>query len=119
MATLVLVTEPQRGWRHATVSDLRTRLDFAHYLKDLVDVHSPDAERIVLAMEQLTIHSPASLSAAFPPTEAKRLGNRAAMEHAVAARATRRNARMQRIAWRFTTADARITRRRLYPAYDP
>ena len=68
-----MLTEPLRGWRHVVVSDRRTRLDFAHCLRELVDVHYPDAERIVLVMDNLNTHSPASLYAAFPPAEAKRL----------------------------------------------
>jgi len=76
-----LVTEPQRGWRHVRVSTQRTRLDFAHCVKELVDVHYPDAERIVLVMDQLNTHSPASLYAAFPPPEAKRIVDRLEIHH--------------------------------------
>ncbi len=73
VCNLFLVCEPLRGWRHITVSDRRTRLDWAHCIKDLVDVHYPDAERIVLVQDNLNTHTPASLYEAFPPTEAKRL----------------------------------------------
>ncbi len=73
VANLFLVTEPLRGWRAVLVSDQRTRLDFARCVKDLVDVHYSDAERIILVLDQLNTHSPASLYAAFPPAEAKRL----------------------------------------------
>lgn len=61
VVNLFLATEPLRGWRHVTVSDRRTRRDFAHCIKELVDVHYPQAERIVLVMDQLNTHSPASL----------------------------------------------------------
>ncbi|MGH2558553.1 MAG: transposase [Thermomicrobiales bacterium] len=54
-------------------SDQRTRLDFAHCVQELVDAHSPRADQIVLVLDQLNIHSPASLYAAFPPAEARRL----------------------------------------------
>ena len=81
VANLFLVTEPLRGWRAVSVSDRRTRLDFAACLKDLVDVHYPDAERIVLVLDQLNTHSPASLYAAFPPAEAKRLADRLELHH--------------------------------------
>ena len=47
----------------------------------------------------------------------QRLGDRDAMERAVTAWADRRNAQTRRIAWQFTTADARIKLKRLYPAY--
>ena len=63
------------------VSDQRTRIDFAHCVKSLVDVHYPDAARIVLVMDQLNTHSPASLYAAFPPAEAKRLAERLEIHH--------------------------------------
>ncbi len=49
------------------VSEQRTRLDFARCVKELADVHYPEAERIVLVLDQLNTHSPASLYAAFPP----------------------------------------------------
>jgi len=73
VANLFMVTEPLRGWRHVTVTDQRTSIDFAHVIRDLVDVHYPDAERIVLMMDNLNTHTPASLYAAFPPEEAHRL----------------------------------------------
>ena len=67
-----LVGEPLRGWRHITVSDRRTRLDFADCIQALVDVYYPTAERIVLVLDNLNTHTPASLYEAFPPAEAKR-----------------------------------------------
>ena len=73
VVNVFLVTEPLRGWRDVLVSDQRTRLDFARCVKALVDDHYPAAERIVLVMDQLTTHSPASLYAAFPAAEANRL----------------------------------------------
>lgn len=73
VAQLFVVTEPLRGWRHVTVGERRTRREFAQCLKELVDVYYADAERIVLVLDQLNIHSTASLYAAFPPAEARRL----------------------------------------------
>jgi hypothetical protein len=73
VANLLVVTEPLRGWRDVQISQQRTRLDFAHCVKTLVDVHYPSAERIVLVLDQLNTHSPASLYAAFPASEAQRL----------------------------------------------
>jgi len=145
-----LVTEPLRGWRQVRVSTQRTRLDFAQCIQHLVDIHYPDAERIVLVMDQLNTHSPASLYDAFPPAEAKRLadkleihytpkhgswlnmaeielsvlqrqcldrrlGARLMLEQEVAAWVEARNGTAVRIDWQFTTADARIKLRRLYP----
>lgn len=154
VANVFLVTEPLRGWRQVQVSDRRTRIDFADCIKELVDLHYPTAERIVLVMDQLNTHSPASLYDAFPPAEAKRLadkleihytpkhgswlnmaeielsalqrqcldrrlGDRATMEREVATWVTARNETTTTIDWRFTTADARIKLKRLYPVVHP
>ena len=76
VANLFMLTEPLRGWRHVTVTDQRTAIDFAHVIRALVDVHYPDAERIVLVLDNLNTHTPASLYQAFPPAEAKRLADK-------------------------------------------
>jgi len=81
VVNLFVVTEPLRGWRAVSVSAQRTRLDFARCVKELVDIHDPSAEQVVLVMDQLNTHSPASLYAAFPPTEAKRLTDRLEIHH--------------------------------------
>jgi hypothetical protein len=72
-ANLFLACAPHLGWRHITVTDQRTALDFAHALRALVDVHFPAAERIVLVLDNLNTHTPAALYQAFPPAEAWRL----------------------------------------------
>ena len=153
VANLFLVGEPLRGWRAVVVSDRRTRLDWAACIKELADTHYPTAEEIVLVMDNLNIHSPASLYEAFPPAEAQRLADRLEIHHTpkhgswlnmaeielgilqrqcldrrlgdqatltseVAAWVRARNAAVRRIDWRFTTADARIKLKRLYPAHD-
>jgi DDE superfamily endonuclease len=76
VCNLFVVCEPLRGWRDVMVSARRTRIDWAHCIKDLVDVHYPDAEQIVLVQDNLNTHTPASLYEAFPPAEAKRLADR-------------------------------------------
>ncbi len=81
VANLFLVTEPLRGRREVLVSARRTRLDWAHCVKHLADVAYPDAETIVLVMDQLNPHSPASLSAAVPAAEVKRLADRLEIHH--------------------------------------
>ena len=58
------------------VSARRTRIDWAHCVKDLLEVHYPDAERVVLVQDNLNTHTPASLYEAFEPAEAKRLADR-------------------------------------------
>jgi hypothetical protein len=78
---LFVVCDPLRGWRAVSASDRRTRVDWAHCVKDLVDVHCPDAERIALVMDQPNTHSPASLYEAFAPAEAKRLADKLEVHH--------------------------------------
>jgi hypothetical protein len=76
VCNLFLVAEPLAGWRQVMVSNRRTRIDWAHCIRDLVDVHYPDAEQIVLVQDNLNTHTPASLYAAFAPAEAKRLADK-------------------------------------------
>jgi hypothetical protein len=81
VANLFVVSEPLRGWRHVTVTDQRTAIDFAHVIRDLVDVRYPEAERIVLVMDNLNTHTIASLYQAFPPAEARRLAAKLEIHH--------------------------------------
>ena len=76
VVNLFLVCAPLQGWRAVQVSAHRTRLDWAHCVQSLVDKHYPEAERIVLVMDQLNTHTPASLYEAFPAAEAKRLADK-------------------------------------------
>ncbi len=76
VCNLFLVCEPLAGWREVMVSDRRTRIDWAHCIKDLLEVHYPDAERVVLVQDNLNTHTPASLYEAFEPAEARRLADR-------------------------------------------
>jgi DDE superfamily endonuclease len=76
VVNLFLVSEPLRGQRQVRLSERRTRIDFAHCIKELVDVHYADVERIVLVLDQLNTHTPAALYEAFPPAEAKRLADK-------------------------------------------
>lgn len=72
-ANLFLVTEPLVGQRRVKVTDRRTAVDFAHFVRDIVDQWYPDAETIVLVMDNLNTHKLASLYEAFAPAEARRL----------------------------------------------
>lgn len=151
---LFILTAPLLGWRHVEVTDRRTSIDFALVVKRLADEWFPDAEKIVLVMDNLNTHTLASLYQAFAPAEAKRLADRlevhytpkhgswlnmAEIEISVLARQclaermgskdnvtdqvadweSRRNAYGTRIDWRFTTAEARIKLKRLYPSILP
>jgi hypothetical protein len=72
-ANLFLACAPHLGWRQMAVTERRTGVDFAHALRALVDQAFPAAERIVLVLDNLNIHRPASLYQAFPPAEARRI----------------------------------------------
>jgi transposase len=64
---------PLEGWRRAEVTEQRTKTDWAHQIKKLVDVDFPDAKKIVLVHDNLNTHTIGSLYKAFPPEEARRL----------------------------------------------
>ena len=81
VANLFLFCEPAQGRRWVEVTDRRTRRDWAQAIKDLVDHRYPEAERIVLVMDNLNTHSPASLYEAFEPKEAKRLADKLEIHH--------------------------------------
>jgi len=150
VANLFIVSEPLAGWRDISVTERRTKLDWARCVQDLVDIHYPEAEKIVLVMDNLNTHTPAALYEAFAPSEARRIAgkleihytpkhgswlNMAEIELSVLARQcldrripdqeslaeevdaweTERNAAESSIDWRFTTADARLKLKHLYP----
>src|SRR5215471_16355407 len=64
---------PSGPWRHVAVSERRTKLDFAHQMKWLVDERYPDADLVRVVIDNLNIHKPASLYEAFEPEEARRI----------------------------------------------
>ena len=66
------VNRPWRPWRKVKVTAQRTAIDFAPCRRDLVDRHFPKAEKIRVVMDNLSIHSPASLYNALPASEARR-----------------------------------------------
>lgn len=150
-ANLFMVFEPLTGQRRVKVTERRTAVDFAHVLQELVDDQYPQAEKIVLVMDNLNTHKLASLYEAFAPAEARRLMERLELHYTpkhgswlnmaetelsvlatqcldrripnpliltqeVAAWERRRNAAKCRVDWRFTTQDARIKLKRLYPS---
>jgi hypothetical protein len=75
-ANMFMMFEPLSGRRHVEVTARRTALDYAEVVRELVDVHYPCAEKIVLVHDNLNTHKPASLYEAFPPEEAQRLLSR-------------------------------------------
>jgi hypothetical protein len=76
VANLFMMFEPLKGRRQVKVTERRTGNDFAHCLQDLAEKQYPDAEKIILVMDNLNTHSPASLYAAFEPDVALLLAGR-------------------------------------------
>lgn len=70
---LFMFFQPQAGWRHVEVTKQRTKQDFAHSIKDLVDNHFPEAEVVRVVLDNLNTHTPAALYEVFAPEEARRL----------------------------------------------
>lgn len=145
---------PLLAWRHVAVTGRRTAIDFALVIQELVEVHFPEADKIVLVLDNLNTHTPASLYEAFPPEQARRLAekleihytpkhgswlNMAEIELSVlgrqcldrrlpdthtltqeaAAWEQARNQAARTVDWRFTTQDARIKLKKLYPTILP
>ena len=152
-ANLFLACEPLAGLRHVAVTQHRRRTDWAVFIRSLLEGRYRAGERVVLVLDQLNTHSPASLYEAFPPEEAKRLANRLEIHHTpkhgswlnmaeielsalarqclsrriarqdtlerrVAQWQENRNGAEAKVKWQFTTADARIKLRSLYPSID-
>jgi len=68
VVNLFLFCEPLRGKRWVDVTERRTKVDWANQIKELVDERYPKAEQIVLVMDNLNTHTPASLYEAFEPS---------------------------------------------------
>ena len=150
VCNIFMFYEPFGGKRYTTVTEHRTKMDWAHQIKELLEIHYPDAAKIVLVMDNLNTHSGASLYETFPPEEARRLVERleihftpkhgswlniAEIELRVLSGQClnrripdmqtlqceinqwqfERNFIQAKVDWRFSTDDARIKLKRLYP----
>jgi len=76
VANLFMFFEPFRGQRQVKVTDTRTRLDWAEAMRELSDEIHPEAEKIIVVLDNLNTHTPAAFYLAFEPDEARRLVNR-------------------------------------------
>jgi hypothetical protein len=74
--SIFLATEPLGKWRTTRVTDRRTAVDWARFMKVAVIDRYPDATKIVLVMDNLNTHKMASFYEAYPPEEASRLADR-------------------------------------------
>jgi len=150
VAQIFMAVEPLAGRRDVQITENRTRVDWALFMRGLVDGTYADAEKIVVVLDNLNTHGTASLYEAFPPEEAQRIARRleihytpkhgswlnvAEIELSVfkrqclperipeigeMRRITKvwnmdRNSMQAKVNWQFTTEDARIKLKRLYP----
>jgi hypothetical protein len=153
MYNLFLACEPLVGKRVVRVTEQKTSQEWAHFIQELVEVHYPKAEKIVLVMDNLATHTPAALYHTFPPAQARRIVEKLEIHHTplhgswlnmaeiefsalnrqclsrriasleelqqqVLCWQQQRNAAAITINWRFSTTDARIKLKRLYPSLD-
>jgi transposase len=72
-ANLFVFLDAHRSWRKVKVTERRAADDFAHCMRDLVDIHYPHAVRIRVVLDNLSTHTPAALYQALPPSEARRI----------------------------------------------
>ncbi len=150
VTNVFMLTEPLGGWRRVSVTNYRKRLDWAEQIRILLEEDYPDAEVVVLVMDNLNTHSIGSLYEAFEPARARELARRleihytpkhgswlniAETELSVLTRQclnrriesfelleskcrswnVERNGLQKGVDWQFTTTDARIKLKRLYP----
>jgi hypothetical protein len=73
---IFLFTEPLAAWRYADAQGIRIKADWARQMEWLLDDHYPDAEKVVLVMDNLNTHSISSLYDKFPPKQAFELAQR-------------------------------------------
>jgi hypothetical protein len=78
---LFMFAQPECGWRHVTVTNRRTTLDFAQCMKDLVDTYFPNAQVIRVVLDNLNTHTPAALYEAFDAATARRLIKKLEFHH--------------------------------------
>lgn len=74
--SIFIFTEPLAGWRETEALPRRTKVDWAHKIKWLLEEQYPDAEKVVLVMDNLNTHAISSLYETFPPEEAFGLAQR-------------------------------------------
>lgn len=76
VSNIFMANEPLSGKRYVKVTEKKTKADWAHFVKEIADVHYPNVEKIKLVMDNYGTHKPAALYEAFAPEEAKRIWDR-------------------------------------------
>ena len=150
VCNIFMFYEPFGGKRYVSITDRRTKGDWATQIKELLDVHYPTEEKIVLVMDNLNTHKGASFYETFSPEEARRLLNRLELHYTpkhgswlniaeielrvlsgqclnrripdqqilqneMTAWQNQRNFQKTKVDWQFSSDDARIKLKRLYP----
>lgn len=149
--SIFLFTEALAGWRYAEALPRRTKQDWAHKIKWLLDEQYPNCEKVVFVMDNLNTHVISSLYSSFPPEEAFRLSQRMEIHYTpkhgswldiaelelsaltiqclgerriptiellnaeLSSWHTRRNTQQKSVDWQFTTEDARVKLKHIYP----
>lgn len=152
VAEIFLEVEPLAGTRNVAVTERRTRIDWAKYVKNMLDVRYPRADKVILVMDNLNTHNISSLYQAFAPEEAFRLAQRLEIHYTpkhgswlniaeielsvlkrqclperipcielmrkmIATWNSERNAKQTPVIWQFSTENARVKLKRLYPIF--
>jgi hypothetical protein len=73
---IFVFVQPREGWRMVRVTEHRTKTDWAEVVREMLDVHFPDAQTVRLVVDNLNTHTLGSLYEAFPAPEARRLARR-------------------------------------------
>lgn len=150
VANIFIASEPLKGKRFVEVTERRTKIDWAIFIKKIADEWYPNAKKITLVMDNLATHKPSALYETFEPEEAKRIWDRfefvytpkhgswlnmaeielnvlmgqclnrridnmKTMKEEAKAWENHRNNKKSIINWQFTTQDARIKLKKLYP----
>ncbi len=76
VANIFMANEPLSGKRYVKVTEKKTKAEWAHFVKEIADVHYPNVEKIKLVMDNYGTHTPAALYETFGPEEAKRIWDR-------------------------------------------
>jgi hypothetical protein len=151
VSNIFMASEPLKGKRHVKVTERKTKVDWANFIRDIADTHYKAAKKITLVMDNLNTHKPSALYEAFEPKEAKRVWDRFefiytpkhgswlnmaeielhvlmgqclnrridnlnTMKEEVQAWENHRNNKNAKINWQFTTQDARVKLKKLYPS---
>ena len=80
-SNIFMAVEPLAGQRTVQVTDRRTKIDWAHFIRYLLEVVYPAVNTIVLVMDNLNTHSIGSLYDAFDAETARSLASRLEIHH--------------------------------------